>query len=436
MSNKWFYIKDDVNNGPISDDDLKSLLEAGLLDDTALIWREGLPEWIVASSLDVKSPVAESERTIQNANGSKFLEKYNNHPAKYQLGLLIAVIIISGLIGIWLLSSNNEGDSNYDSFSGEVASEAPAEEAPESSYEEYGTDNNASTEYASDSRANEPDTNIRVLCSEYGNTDFKPGPEFIHVDIEMVNNGNNPIKISERDITLVAASGREYEQANTYSGNSYLRLIYETLNPGVRKKFTVDFDIPKTDSYKLVYLNQEIKLAVKDSCFESFSNEEFGWLKSNRSNTVKETVKPQEETIAKPKPTIATKKQDLFPVTAPIESDLRPYAGSVPPDWTRFMQVLGTRASQWKPPASASSGWVVLSLTINSQGQLIDATVKDSSGNFALEQAAINAAKAGQPYPFFPDGYTQDTVKVDYRFDYAGTPTKRQNTNSQKRYQY
>jgi TonB family protein len=420
---QWHYSVNKINNGPVSEEELRNLLEEGAIDENTLIWREGLSEWTTLSTLGLKKSQPTSELMNQDKPSTSFLKKYYDHPARFQIGLLVAVLVISSAVGIWLLSSNNEGDSNYDSFSEEDTSEAPAAEAPESSYEEYGSDD----KIFNDSPSNEPDINLvhyRVLCSEYGNADFKPGPEFIHVDIEIVNNSNSPVKVSGKDVKLVSANGREYEQANTYSGNSYPHLIYETLNPSIRKKYTLDFDIPRADSYKLVYSDTAVVLHAKESCFESFSKEEFGWLKSNPSNSTREATKPSGNTTAKETTTIVSKKPDLAPASVPIESELRPYEGPITPDWSRFMQVLGTRASQWKPPSSAAPGWVVLSLTITSQGQLMDATVKDSSGNVALEQAAINAAKAGQPYPLFPDGYSQDTVKVDYHFDYAGGRVK------------
>lgn len=50
MSNPWHYMKDGVQTGPVSTDELKGLLASGAVKADALVWREGLATWVAANT--------------------------------------------------------------------------------------------------------------------------------------------------------------------------------------------------------------------------------------------------------------------------------------------------------------------------------------------------------------------------------------------------
>lgn len=51
MSAVWHYSVSGARNGPVTAGDLKCLADAGTLSPTDLVWKEGLPNWVPASSV-------------------------------------------------------------------------------------------------------------------------------------------------------------------------------------------------------------------------------------------------------------------------------------------------------------------------------------------------------------------------------------------------
>ena len=47
----WHYMKNGAQNGPVTVDEIRSLLTSGALNSDALVWREGLAGWVPANSL-------------------------------------------------------------------------------------------------------------------------------------------------------------------------------------------------------------------------------------------------------------------------------------------------------------------------------------------------------------------------------------------------
>jgi len=41
----WFYASNNTQQGPVSDSDLKALLQSGTINATTQIWKEGMPDW-------------------------------------------------------------------------------------------------------------------------------------------------------------------------------------------------------------------------------------------------------------------------------------------------------------------------------------------------------------------------------------------------------
>jgi hypothetical protein len=48
--NMWYYIKDDQRKGPISESDIRGLVENGTITRDTLVWREGMSDWQQAGS--------------------------------------------------------------------------------------------------------------------------------------------------------------------------------------------------------------------------------------------------------------------------------------------------------------------------------------------------------------------------------------------------
>ena len=55
---EWYYAHDNQQHGPVSGSQLKQLADAGHLQPGDLVWKEGLPNWVAASSLKGLFPAA------------------------------------------------------------------------------------------------------------------------------------------------------------------------------------------------------------------------------------------------------------------------------------------------------------------------------------------------------------------------------------------
>lgn len=57
-SSNWYYAKDDQQQGPVSEADLKRRLASGLLGAETLVWRDGMEKWAAASSVGELAPAS------------------------------------------------------------------------------------------------------------------------------------------------------------------------------------------------------------------------------------------------------------------------------------------------------------------------------------------------------------------------------------------
>jgi hypothetical protein len=57
---QWFYAKANERRGPFNVDEMKALAKRGELLSTDLVWREGMPEWVVTLPPET-SPAAARE---------------------------------------------------------------------------------------------------------------------------------------------------------------------------------------------------------------------------------------------------------------------------------------------------------------------------------------------------------------------------------------
>ena len=53
---EWFYRLNGADQGPISDDDLKHIIDSGALPDSTPIWKEGMDDWTALRKIDIQNP--------------------------------------------------------------------------------------------------------------------------------------------------------------------------------------------------------------------------------------------------------------------------------------------------------------------------------------------------------------------------------------------
>ncbi len=80
MSQEWYYAQGNERKGPVSSQHLKGLATSGQLQPSDLVWREGMPEWVNASSIKglfsdqrqaVPPPLLSAAQARSDASGSK-----------------------------------------------------------------------------------------------------------------------------------------------------------------------------------------------------------------------------------------------------------------------------------------------------------------------------------------------------------------------------
>lgn len=54
----WFYGKDNTQHGPVSDLEIHNLISSGQIDNTTIIWREGMADWLPLNDVPEFQPSA------------------------------------------------------------------------------------------------------------------------------------------------------------------------------------------------------------------------------------------------------------------------------------------------------------------------------------------------------------------------------------------
>lgn len=86
-------------------------------------------------------------------------------------------------------------------------------------------------------------------------------------------------------------------------------------------------------------------------------------------------------------------------------------------EWGSRIRAKLERAKRYPAKANGAAGKVVLSLVVAADGRLRAVKVKQSSGNAALDGAALATVKAAGRFPKAPKGVPESSVKVTLRFD-------------------
>ena len=89
------------------------------------------------------------------------------------------------------------------------------------------------------------------------------------------------------------------------------------------------------------------------------------------------------------------------------------------PDFGPYMKELQRRIKMnWDPPKGNESKRVVLLFSIARDGRLLNVKVHRSSGLQSADNAAIDAVKLTAPFRPLPPGYKQQSVDIQFTFDY------------------
>lgn len=74
--------------------------------------------------------------------------------------------------------------------------------------------------------------------------------------------------------------------------------------------------------------------------------------------------------------------------------------------------------ANWYPPKGKESNRVVLLFTIAKDGRLLTSKIYISSGVAAIDTAALNAAKLTAPFKPLPEQFKENSIDVQFTFDY------------------
>lgn len=74
--------------------------------------------------------------------------------------------------------------------------------------------------------------------------------------------------------------------------------------------------------------------------------------------------------------------------------------------------------SKWQPPKNIEYKKIVTLIHITRNGKLISVTIKNSSGNTMVDQAALDAVKKAAPFPPMPKEYKYKDVNLEIYFEY------------------
>jgi len=86
MASEWHYSCEGKTYGPVSLSELKKLAEAGELAPSDFVWKEGLPEWVEASS--IKGLIPSKDRSSGRCPPPLPGESVGEEPASFSQGFL------------------------------------------------------------------------------------------------------------------------------------------------------------------------------------------------------------------------------------------------------------------------------------------------------------------------------------------------------------
>jgi TonB family protein len=72
----------------------------------------------------------------------------------------------------------------------------------------------------------------------------------------------------------------------------------------------------------------------------------------------------------------------------------------------------------WHPPKETASNRVTVLFDTTRDGQLKTLKIEKSSGDRSVDESALKAVRASVPFPEFPRGATDESVSIEFTFDY------------------
>ncbi len=116
------------------------------------------------------------------------------------------------------------------------------------------------------------------------------------------------------------------------------------------------------------------------------------------------------------------------------QSKTRQTSEDIQDEFAPYMKNLQHKIKQnWNPPKSTTSNSVELLFHIAKDGRLLSYKILKSSGSEETDQAAIDALKQSAPFEELPKSYKNNSITVQFHFDYnvfqndklKGTQSKR-----------
>ena len=100
---EWFYRLDGVNQGPVSEADLKHIFDSGALPLTTAVWREGMEDWVEAGKMKTFCAQPIAITAIVNAAQNSASSTSSSFLSAKRIALVVCICIAG--FGLWELKS-------------------------------------------------------------------------------------------------------------------------------------------------------------------------------------------------------------------------------------------------------------------------------------------------------------------------------------------